>query len=299
MERRRQNRKHQRRRSQLTRLPPVQPEMQPRIAAQRSQRHHHHTGEPGQQLRSNSPATAAAAPKRTRRSASTNAASTTPKWFRACTSICRSAATQASPRSTAVINATFQFQCVNGNSQPAVVAPELRIPSLPLIACNFRVTRCMPAPTLRMLPLMQLRTTVRYAPSTGHYISHNSLSRAPFRHRHRRKFHVTLPTFRKFPKLRPHPCVHPCDGELRRSIFETISGSRARFLRALRRRFPRITAWLHRAFASRTRLLPLRPGPDLPSSAPRSRIGFRNCGKRLIRICRPTPPSARASLLCA
>src|ERR1700691_4655655 len=111
-------------------------------------------------------------------------------------------------------------------------------------------------------------------------------------------FIVTLPTFRTFSKLRLLPCVHPCDGELRRSIFETISGSRARLLRALRRRFPRITVWLHRAFASSTRLLPLRPGPDLPSSAPRSRSASGTAESDLPRMSTHASFRSRLSTLC-
>ena len=76
---------------------------------------------------------------------------------------------------------------------------------------------------------------LRNAPSTGHYISHNSLHCGPLSSppptQISRNSYQRAENFRN---LTAHPCVHPCDGELRRSIIETTSGSRARFHRALR-----------------------------------------------------------------
>src|ERR1700728_4874348 len=73
------------------------------------------------------------------------------------------------------------------------------------------------------------------------------------------------------------------------------------------RRLPRVTAWLHRAFASPARTLPLRPVPDLPIAASPFRGSFPYRGKRFTR-CLPThtthgfaPPFPRCAsplLLC-
>jgi hypothetical protein len=87
--------------------------------------------------------------------------------------MCQSAATQTSPRSTAVIRATFQFQCVSGNSQLDAFAVLERDFMLPIMVCNFRVMPGVLRQNALLLAVMQIRTDLLNAPSMRHYILHN------------------------------------------------------------------------------------------------------------------------------
>jgi hypothetical protein len=97
-----------------------------------------------------------------------------------------------------------------------------------------RLIVCTIAPSSHA-SLMHVPTHPGNAQSTGHYISHNIAVADPSRHPSPTQIsQKSYQGAEKFPKLRANPCVHPCDGALRRSIIDTISGSRARFHRALR-----------------------------------------------------------------
>jgi len=97
--------------------------------------------------------------------------------------MCRNAATHASPRSTAVINATFQFQCVSGNSQLDASAVLKRNFVLLIMVCNFRVMPRSQRQNGVLLLLMHVRIDLRNAQSTRHYILHNFHTTDRFRNR--------------------------------------------------------------------------------------------------------------------
>src|SRR6202021_3107875 len=118
---------------------------------------------------------------------STKTAPTMPKCRRACNSTCRSAHTHASPRSTAVSSATFQFQWVSGNSSSAIPS------SRAWLRCCAFSGRILPPPLSNGACWSRAESQSEgKSPLTGHYISHNFQRAQSFRHRHGCKFFLLI-----------------------------------------------------------------------------------------------------------